>query len=61
MTLWYLGKGFQASAMCVVGYALYVGLLTENAHSELEILLGGAGLFAVGMLIEKISGSVGSN
>jgi hypothetical protein len=57
-TLWYLGKGVQASAMGVVAYALFVGLATENAHSELEWLLAGAALFALGLLIEKISGGV---
>jgi|GEM_PF-3237555 len=58
ITLWYLGKGFQASAMGVVGYALFVGLATENAHSELEWLMAGAVLFAVGLLVEKISSGV---
>lgn len=61
MMIWYLGKGFQASAMGVVAYALYVGVATENAHSELEWLLGGAALFAVGLLFEKISASIGSS
>ena len=58
MTLWYFGKGVQASAMGVVGYALFVGLATENAHSELEWLMAGAALFAVGLFFEKLSGGV---
>jgi hypothetical protein len=53
---WYLAKGLQASALCVVAYALWVGVATENAHSELEWLLGGAFVFAMGLIFERISG-----
>lgn len=53
---WYLSKGLQASALCVVGYSLYVGMATANAHSQLEWLLAGAAVFAVGLFIERLSG-----
>ena len=57
--LWYLAKGLQASALCVVGYSLYVGVATANAHSELEWLMAGAGVFLAGMLIERFTAGEG--
>jgi hypothetical protein len=52
---WYLAKGLQASALCVVGYSLYVGVATADAHSELEWLMAGAGVFLGGMLLERFA------
>ena len=51
-----MAKGLQASALCVVAYSLFVGISTENAHAEFEWLLAGGGLFAVGLICERIAG-----
>jgi hypothetical protein len=57
--LWYLAKGMQASALCVVGYSLYVGVATANAHSELEWLMAGTGVFLAGLLLERVAAGGG--
>ena len=56
---WYLAKGMQASALCVVGYSLYVGVATASAQSELEWLMAGAGVFLAGLLLERASAGSG--
>ncbi|MEO5667217.1 MAG: hypothetical protein ABIR96_04085 [Bdellovibrionota bacterium] len=58
---WYLAKGIQASALCLVGYSLYVGVATASTHSELQWLMVGAGLFLAGMLVERFSAGGGSS
>jgi len=53
--LWSLAKGLQASALCVVGYSLYVGVSSTDATTELKWLMAGAVIFLVGVLLERFS------
>jgi hypothetical protein len=51
--LWHLGKFFQLAALICAPYAIYIGMSTENAKMELQILLTSVTFFLVGLLLVK--------
>ena len=48
MLLWYLGRTLQFFALVGVGYALIIGLQTQDPRLELKILAAGALQFLCG-------------
>jgi low temperature requirement protein LtrA len=55
--LWHFGKVLQMIALLAAPYSLYVGLTTENSKIELQMLLGSATLFLLGLLLVKSTSS----
>ena len=54
--IWYFAKGLEASALGVVGYALYVGLQSSDPTTEMKWLMPGAVIFMVGLALERVGG-----
>ena len=50
---WYLGKGLQILGLLTVGFALVVGLRTEDSKQEITLLSMGAVEFLMGLLMLK--------
>jgi len=53
--LWHGGKLLQMIALVQVGYALIVGLGTNDSGEELKLMLLGVGQFLVGLVLIKVS------
>ena len=52
--IFYFAKLLELIGFAHVGYALFVGLTQENAMGpEMKLLMLGAGLFALGRLLER--------
>ena len=54
--LWHGGKLLQLIALAQVGYALVVGLSTNDSRRETELLVLGAAQFLVGVVLVRFSG-----
>lgn len=54
--LWHGGKLLQLIALTQVGYALIVGLSTNDSRREIELLILGAVQFLVGVVLVRFSG-----
>lgn len=54
---WYLGKILQLGALVQVGYALMVGLNSNDPTEELRQLLIGVAIFIVGWFCVRMAGS----
>jgi hypothetical protein len=59
--LWWGGKGLQAIALLQVGWALWMGVATQDARLELQFLLVGAAVFGLGLFMTKAAGGGGSS
>ncbi|HVJ63732.1 MAG TPA: hypothetical protein VM901_00610 [Bdellovibrionota bacterium] len=53
--LWHGGKLLQLIALTQVGYALVVGLTTNDSRRETELLVLGAAQFLVGLVLVRFS------
>jgi hypothetical protein len=58
--LWWSGKGLQAIALLQVGWALWLGVSTQDARLELQFLVLGAAVFGLGLFLTKAAGGSGS-
>lgn len=54
--VWYFAKALEASAMGIVGYALLIGLQSDDPFTELQWLMAGVVIFMVGLGLERIGG-----
>ena len=54
--LWHGGKLLQMIALTQVGYALIVGLSTNDSRRETELLVLGVAQFLVGLVLVRFSG-----
>lgn len=55
--LWHGGKLLQMIALAQVGYALIVGLSTNDSRREIQLLVLGAAQFLIGLfLVRSTSG-----
>lgn len=53
--IWHVGKFLQLTGLVVAPYALYVGMSTSDARSELKLLLLAVIQFLLGLLMVKWS------
>lgn len=53
--VWHLGKFLQMLALVIAPYALYLGMSTSDARSELKLLLLAVIQFLIGLLLVKWS------
>lgn len=54
--IYFVGRAFQVIALLQTAYALVLGLQTDDATTELKLLLGGAIEFMIGQLLVTQSG-----
>ena len=52
---WYLGRLLQICGLVTTGYALYVGLSTNDSKQEITLLGFGAFEFVLGLFLLKSS------
>ena len=57
---WFVGKLLQILGLLSAGYALYVGLSTNNSRQELALLGTGVIEFVCGLLLLKFSAGIGT-
>lgn len=54
--VWALGRALQILALVQTGYALLVGLNTNDPTRELKLLMAGVAEFVLGLFILRLAG-----